>query len=277
MSKLLSNISSINSCCVVENHQHRCKIENEEYDDITEENNYYIGRSNGGSSNSINGAKVSDNLTREENKSNNVIILRMNESYSATRDNTKAKARLNSISIDNNNNNNNKASSSASSASTTLNIEADALMPKDSIAKEIDSSSFAELSLHASELCLPNLDKSLANTKNKINNQNSNKNNNAFDCNNILASIDHPYTANKRSIYTSYFYTNTNTILNKLVMSYEEQLQKAISKGNYELCVELLNKNCNVNQQFNKKYPLCLAAEYNYYEIGNLKFLVIFS
>jgi hypothetical protein len=33
--------------------------------------------------------------------------------------------------------------------------------------------------------------------------------------------------------YLSYFYSNTTTILNKFVMSYEEQLHRAISKGKY--------------------------------------------
>ena len=91
-----------------------------------------------------------------------------------------------------------------------------------------------------------------------------------FAFNNVLNSTHHPFTINSKSAYTSYFYTNTNTILNKFVMSYEEQLHKAIVKGNFELCNELILKNCDVNVQFNKKFPLCLACEHNFFEIAEL-------
>lgn len=54
-------------------------------------------------------------------------------------------------------------------------------------------------------------------------------------------------------------------------MSYEEQLQKAIQKNNYELCQELIEKrHCDVNKSHDRKYPLCLAAENNSYEITKL-------
>ena len=86
-----------------------------------------------------------------------------------------------------------------------------------------------------------------------------------------LRSVDHPYSLNNASSYTSYFYTNTNAILNKFVMSYEEQLHRAIARGNIELCKELLAKRaCNVNQQCNKNFPLCLACENNYVELVEL-------
>ncbi len=97
-----------------------------------------------------------------------------------------------------------------------------------------------------------------------------NKRENNFSNRNTFKSIDHPFTTNNRSCYTSYFYTNTNTILNKFVMSYEEQMHKAITKGNYEMCRELINKKCDINKSFDKKFPLCLACEHNYYEIAEL-------
>ena len=51
------------------------------------------------------------------------------------------------------------------------------------------------------------------------------KENNNFSCKNILHSPHYSFL--------SYFYSNTTTILNKFVMSYEEQLHRAISKGKY--------------------------------------------
>ncbi len=98
----------------------------------------------------------------------------------------------------------------------------------------------------------------------------SNKRDKNFTLKNILNSTHHPFTLNAKSAYTSYFYTNTNTVLNKFVMSYEEQLHKAIVKGNFELCNELILRRCDVNEQFNKKFPLCLACEHNFYEIAEL-------
>ena len=59
-------------------------------------------------------------------------------------------------------------------------------------------------------------------------------------------------------------------------MSYEEQLHKAITKGNYEMCIELINKKCDINKSFDKKFPLCLACEHNYYEIVELLIKVCF-
>lgn len=76
--------------------------------------------------------------------------------------------------------------------------------------------------------------------------------------------------------YHSYFYSNQNTILNVFVMSYEEQLQKAITKGNIELCEQLIELNCNLNLQVNRKLPLCIACEYNFYEITKLLLKVNF-
>lgn len=94
--------------------------------------------------------------------------------------------------------------------------------------------------------------------------------NNNFTFTNILSSRHHPFTKNNKSNYLSYFYTNTTTILNKFVMSYEEQLHRAICKGNYDLCNALIMKNCDINKECNRKYPLCLACENNYYEIAEL-------
>jgi hypothetical protein len=117
-------------------------------------------------------------------------------------------------------------------------------------------------------------------------NTTSNNNNNTdeqdnFTIKNILTSRHHPFTQNTKSSYLSYFYTNTNTILNKFVMSYEEQLQRAICKGNLELCKLILLKKCDINKEFNRKYPLSLACENNYYEIAelliNVSFVSFFS
>lgn len=82
-------------------------------------------------------------------------------------------------------------------------------------------------------------------------------------------------TSTKSAIF-SYFYQNTNTVLNKFVMSYEVQLQRAITKGNVELCQELIELGCNVNEQDNNKFPICLACEYNNYEIVELLIKVKF-
>jgi hypothetical protein len=77
--------------------------------------------------------------------------------------------------------------------------------------------------------------------------------------------------------YHSYYYSNQNIILNARVMSYEEQLQKAICKGNLELCHELIKLDCNLNLQKNRKLPLGIACEYNYYDIVELLLKVLFS
>ncbi len=54
-------------------------------------------------------------------------------------------------------------------------------------------------------------------------------------------------------------------------MTYEEQLNKAISRGNYELCYELIvNKKCDLNKPYMRRYPLCVACESNEYEIARL-------
>ena len=98
-----------------------------------------------------------------------------------------------------------------------------------------------------------------------------------FTSENILKSTHHPFTINNASAYTSYFYTNTITILNKFVMSYEEQLHKAIDKGNYELCNELILRKCDVNAQFNNKFPLCLACRNNFADIAQLLIKVSLS
>lgn len=140
----------------------------------------------------------------------------------------------------------------------------------------ISSTSSSLSSLTSSSLFDSSLDTfSNKNIRNKPINYDNRECNN-FSFNNVLASTNHPYTLNNKSIYTSYFYTNTATILNKFVMSYEEQLHKAITKGNYELCNELIIKNCNINKSFNKKYPICLACEHNYYEIAELLIKVSF-
>jgi hypothetical protein len=104
---------------------------------------------------------------------------------------------------------------------------------------------------------LQNESKDIIKIHNTANKSNSNNRDENFSKKNILKSVDHPFTINAKSSYTSYFYTNTNTILNKLVMSYEEQLHKAITKGNYELCKELIEISCDINKEFDKKFPLC--------------------
>ncbi len=68
----------------------------------------------------------------------------------------------------------------------------------------------------------------------------------------------------------SYIYANTNTVLNKFIMTHEEQLQRAITKGNPELCAELIALGADVNLQVDNKFPICLACEYNQYEIVEL-------
>ena len=91
-----------------------------------------------------------------------------------------------------------------------------------------------------------------------------------FNSSNILSSRHHSFTSNQKSLFHSYIYTNTNTILNKFVMSFEEQLHKAILKANYELCFEILKKKCDLTKSYDHKLPLCLACEYNQYEIAEL-------
>ncbi|CAF0957382.1 unnamed protein product [Brachionus calyciflorus] len=93
---------------------------------------------------------------------------------------------------------------------------------------------------------------------------------NNFSTENILKSRHHSHTSNQKSPFHSYIYTNTNTILNKFIMSFEEQLHKAILKGNYELCVEILKKKCDLTKSYDHKLPLCIACEYNQYEIAEL-------
>ena len=68
----------------------------------------------------------------------------------------------------------------------------------------------------------------------------------------------------------SYIYANTNTVLKKFIMTYEEQLQRAITKGNTYLCAELLNLNCDINLQVDNKFAICLACEYDQYEIVDM-------
>ena len=76
----------------------------------------------------------------------------------------------------------------------------------------------------------------------------------------------HYSTRNTPSLlFTSFFHASHRaSVLSELVMSYEEQLQKAVEKGNLELCNELLLKSCNVNVPVNKLYPLCIDCEQNY-------------
>ena len=112
------------------------------------------------------------------------------------------------------------------------------------------------------------------------NNYNAQINSNNLDANNSLpfesssslanANRKKRISSNDECLYQSYFYSNKNTILSVLVMSYEEQLQKAIKKGNIELCRELIQLGCNLNLQKNRRLPLGLACEYNYYEIVEL-------
>ena len=87
-----------------------------------------------------------------------------------------------------------------------------------------------------------------------------------------LSSVDHPHTRNNKSLFSYFFYTNTNTVLNKFVMSYEDQLHKAIVKANLELVRELVEERggCDVNAMASKRLPLGLAAEYNSYPIVEL-------
>jgi ankyrin repeat protein len=68
----------------------------------------------------------------------------------------------------------------------------------------------------------------------------------------------------------SYIYANTNIVLNKFIMTHEEQLQRAITKGNADLCTELIALGCDVNRQVDNKFPICLACEYNQYEIAEM-------
>jgi len=69
----------------------------------------------------------------------------------------------------------------------------------------------------------------------------------------------------------SYIYSNSNTILNKFIMTYEEQLQRAITKGNTSLCTDLVvTHGCDVNLQVDNKFPICLACEYDQFEIVDL-------
>lgn len=92
-----------------------------------------------------------------------------------------------------------------------------------------------------------------------------------------LSSVDHPHTRNNKSLFSYFFYTNTNTVLNKFVMSYEDQLHKAIVKANFELIRELVEeRRCDVNVMASKRLPLGLAAEYNSYPIVEL-LLKVFS
>lgn len=108
--------------------------------------------------------------------------------------------------------------------------------------------------------------------KSKISNNSNNSNNKSNNQINLrVASVDHPHTLNNKSLFTYYFYTNTNTVLNKFVMSYEEQLHKAIVKANVELCCELIEqRHCDVNTMANKRLPLGLACEYNNLQITQL-------
>lgn len=92
-----------------------------------------------------------------------------------------------------------------------------------------------------------------------------------------LSSVDHPHTRNNKSLFSYFFYTNTNTVLNKFVMSYEDQLHKAIVKANFELVSELVEeRRCDVNVMASKRLPLGLAAEYNSYPVVELLLKVSF-
>ena len=102
------------------------------------------------------------------------------------------------------------------------------------------------------------------NTQKKINSNNLD----AVKKKNVL--IESSKNKTNQCMYHSYFYSNQNTILNVFVMSYEEQLQKAIAKGNLELCYELIQLSCNLNMQKNRRLPLGIACEYNYYDIVEL-------
>jgi ankyrin repeat protein len=112
-------------------------------------------------------------------------------------------------------------------------------------------------------------------------------NNNNLDANNnnLLFKESNPSQVNNykkkfsqdKFLYQSYFYSNKNTILSVFVMSYEEQLQKAITKGNLELSGELIQLGCNLNLQKNRRLPLGIACEYNYYDIVELLLKVSLS
>jgi len=171
----------------------------------------------------------------------------------------------------------NPLTSSASLSSSSAAAEAQASKKTD-LNDSVESSSDTSCAQSEIEMNLEHvrgeekqiLSENNLNYNNNNNNNASNKRDKNFTLKNILNSTHHPFTLNTKSAYTSYFYTNTNTVLNKFVMSYEEQLHKAIVKGNFELCNELILRRCDVNEQFNKKFPLCLACEHNFHEIAEL-------
>lgn len=139
-------------------------------------------------------------------------------------------------------------SSSLKSKNENSKLENESYDLKESVSSDIDLFDFDEL--------------------NKLNKNSKFCNN--FSSSNILSSRHHLFTSNQKSLIHSYIYTNTGTILNKFIMSFEEQLHKAIIKGNYELCNEIVKKKCNLDKHYDFKLPLCLACEYNQYEIAEL-------
>jgi len=122
-----------------------------------------------------------------------------------------------------------------------------------------------------------NTNESSAQTNKAFTSKQAERNDKNFSYENLLSSKHHSFTRNNNSLITAYFYTNTNTILSKTVMSYEEQLQTAIKKRNIELCKELLSRNCNLSKQKNRKLPLNLACENNCFEIVELLIAVSIS
>jgi hypothetical protein len=51
----------------------------------------------------------------------------------------------------------------------------------------------------------------------------------------------------------------------------KQQLNEALASGNYNECRNLLNTKLDIeNFQMNRIYPLCLACEYNKYELVEL-------
>jgi hypothetical protein len=150
-------------------------------------------------------------------------------------------------------------SSSASSASSAF--EDSIILSRNNSTNKLDNSS------SSSNTTTTTQKSKISNNSN--NSSNINKSNNQINLR--VASVDHPHTLNNKSLFTYYFYTNTNTVLNKFVMSYEEQLHKAIVKANVELCCELIEqRHCDVNTMANKRLPLGLACEYNNLQITQL-------
>ncbi len=126
-------------------------------------------------------------------------------------------------------------------------------------------------------------------TQNILNPKQANKNDANFSNENLLSSKHHSFTRNTKSAITAYFYTNTNTILSKSVMSYEEQLKAAIKKANIELCQELLkiqkliyisnllfwNVLLIINSRFTNLCPLFQKTLFFFIVVSKLNFLFI--